>query len=94
MRIVNPTFGTRTEEKGAAAKATSVDWMNDPIILFSNSKPNVKEIMEALRQKLSALRNVDQVDFIAKNAAGVPAPTEMIEAIAGKYRIALLGSAD
>lgn len=94
MRIVNPTFGTAAENMSAARKTASVDWMKDPIILFSNSKPNVKEIMEALKSKLSAIRNVDNIDFIAKNAAGVPAPAEMIEAIAGKYRIALLGSAD
>ena len=94
MRIVNPTFGISTEEKSAARETASVDWLKDPIILFSNSKPNVKEIMEALKSKLSAMRSVDNVDFIAKNAAGVPAPADMIEAIAGKYRIALLGSAD
>ena len=94
MRIVNPTYGTAAEEASAVRKTASVDWMKDPIILFSNSKPNVKEIMEALKSRLTAIRNVGNIDFIAKNAAGVPAPVEMIEAIAAKYRIALLGSAD
>ena len=42
MRIINPSFGHAplSTEK---VKAGTVDWFRDPIILFSNSKPNAME---------------------------------------------------
>lgn len=94
MRIINPTFGVGTEDKAVANAVGTIDWFKDPIILFSNNKPNVKELFEGLRSKLATIRNVDQVDFIAKDSAGVPAPLPMIEDIANKYKIALFASAD
>jgi hypothetical protein len=93
MRIVNPSYGIAPQGEGTAT-AGPVDWMNDPIILFSNNKPNAKELLEGVRDRLSSLRRVDNVDYIAKGSASQPAPPEMIEDVARKYRIALLALGD
>ncbi len=93
MRIVNPSYGIapQTEE---TATAGPVDWANDPIILFSNNKPNAKELLEGVRDRLGAIRRVDNIDYIAKASASQPAPPEMINEVARKYRIALLALGD
>lgn len=93
MRIVNPTFGVNP---AGAEKATEdkVDWLNDPIVLFGNSKPNARELLEGVKAKLGAVRRTDNIDFIAKNSASQGAPPEMINDVARKYRIALLALGD
>jgi hypothetical protein len=93
MRIVNPSFGIAPQNEGTAT-AGPVDWANDPMILFSNNKPNAKELLEGVRDKLAAIRRVDNVDYIAKGSASQPAPPEMINEVARKYRIALLALGD
>ncbi len=93
MRIVNPSFGIAPQNEGTAT-AGPVDWANDPMILFSNNKPNAKELLEGVRDKLAAIRRVDNVDYIAKGSASRPAPPEMINEVARKYRIALLALGD
>lgn len=93
MRIVNPSFGIAPQTEGTAT-AGPVDWVNDPIILFSNNKPNAKELLEGLRGRLSAIRRVDNVDYIAKTSASQPAPAEMINEISRKYRIGLFALGD
>ena len=93
MRIVNPSYGIAPQGEGTAT-AGPVDWANDPIILFSNNKPNAKELLEGVRDRLSSVRSVDNVDYIAKGSASQPAPPEMIEDVARKYRIALLALGD
>jgi nucleotide-binding universal stress UspA family protein len=93
MRIVNPTFGVNPAgaEQAAAGK---VDWLQDPILLFGNSKPNARELLEGVKAKLGAIRRTDNVDFIAKASASQGAPPEMIAEAAKKYRIALLALGD
>jgi hypothetical protein len=93
MRIVNPTFGTAPQGEGTVT-AEPVDWATDPIILFSNNKPNAKELLEGVRDRLSAIRRVDNVDYIAKSSASQPASPEVINDLARKYRIALLALGD
>jgi len=93
MRIVNPTFGIEPAGEGTAT-AAPVDWLNDPMVLFSNNKPNAKELMEGVRQRLSAIRRIDNIDFIAKPSASQPAPAETLNAVVRKYRIALLALGD
>ena len=93
MLIVNPTFGT----SAAAAKAVpliSVDWTKDAIALFSNSKPNARELLSGIRDKLSAFRAVDNIDFLSKNSASQGAPKDLLEKVAANYRGALLAIAD
>lgn len=93
MRIVNPSFGLApvSSEK---VKTGVVDWRRDCIALFSNSKPNSKELLEGLRDKLGQLRPVDGIDYFHKDTASRPAPDAMIENIAQKYRAALLALGD
>ncbi|HJQ60696.1 MAG TPA: hypothetical protein VJ890_27580 [Vineibacter sp.] len=93
MRIVNPTFGI-SAAGGEAIVAKPVDWRADAIALFSNSKPNAKELLEGIRAKLGGIRPVDNIDFVHKNSASQPAPAELIELVAGKYKGALLAIAD
>jgi hypothetical protein len=93
MRIVNPTFGIApsTAEKLVTGK---VDWKTDPIALFSNSKPNAKELLEGLKAKLATVRAVDNVELIFKDSASRPAPADVIQQAGHKYRAALLALGD
>jgi hypothetical protein len=93
MRIVNPSYGIAPAGEGAATSGP-VDWANDPIVLFSNNKPNARELLEGVRDRLAGIRRVDNVDYIAKGSASQPAPPEMINEVARKYRIALLALGD
>ncbi len=62
--------------------------------MFSNNKPNAKELLEGLRGRLSAMRRVDNVGYIAKSSASQPAPAEMINELTRKYRIGLFALGD
>jgi hypothetical protein len=93
MRIVNPSFGIAPQGEGTAA-AGPVDWANDPIILFSNNKPNAKELLEGLRGRLASIRRIDNVDYVAKGSASQPAPPAMINELTRKYRIGLFALGD
>ena len=94
MRIVNPTFGVAPADTAAAAPASPVNWLTDPIVLFGNNKPNAKELLEGVRAKLATLRPAEGIDYVFKNSASQPAPPEMIDKVAQKYRIALLALGD
>ena len=94
MRIINPSFGHQAVST-ETVKAGTVDWLKDPIILFSNSKPNAQELLEGLRAKLGAVRSVKGgIDFISKDTASRPAPPEMIDKVAHTYKAALLALGD
>ncbi|HET6609521.1 MAG TPA: hypothetical protein VFG62_22820 [Rhodopila sp.] len=93
MRIVNPSFGIAPQSEGTAT-AGPVDWVNDPIILFSNNKPNARELLEGLRDRLAAVRRVDNIDYIAKSSASQPAAPAIINEITKKYRIGLFALGD
>ena len=71
MRIVNPSFG-REAESTERAGGNSVDWAKDPIILFANSKPNAKELLEGVRDKMAAYRATDNIDYIHKDSPAQP----------------------
>ena len=89
MRIVNPCFGlSATSRRKVALKP--VNWKTDAIALVSNSKPNARELLWGVRDKLSAIRQVDNIDFLAKNSASQPAPKDLLEEVAANYRGALL----
>ena len=93
MRIVNPTFGVMPA--GSEAVATGpVDWLKDPIVLFSNSKPNARELLDGIKGKLAGLRSVDNIGYAQKNSASQAAPPETLAEVAQSYRIALLAIAD
>jgi hypothetical protein len=93
MRIVNPTFGlSATAAEKIALKP--VNWRTDAIALVSNSKPNARELLDGIRTKLGGFRPVDNIEFLAKNSASQPAPKDLLEEVAAKYRGALLAIAD
>ena len=93
MRIVNPSYGVNAED-GAAMTGKPLDWLQDPIVLFSNSKPNARELMDGLRAKLAAIRPVDNIDYIYKPSASQPASPAIIDEVTHKYRAALLALGD
>ncbi len=96
MRIVNPSFGL--DEAGAqrseAVEAGSADWSQDPIAIISNSKPNARELLEGVRQQMGVYRSTDNIDYLSKESAAMPAPAELIDEVAGKYKGAILALAD
>ncbi len=93
MRIVNPTYGVNIAG-GEELVGQPLDWLNDPIALFSNSKPNARELMDGLKAKLATVRTVDNIDFIYKPSASQPASATIIDEVAHKYRAALLALGD
>ena len=94
MRIVNPSFGIAPVEAKASAPAAPVNWMTDPIVLFGNNKPNAKELLEGVKSKLASVRPAAGIDYVFKDSASQPAPAGMIDAVAQKYKIALLALGD
>jgi hypothetical protein len=93
MRIVNPSFGL-SATTGEKIALKPINWATDAIALVSNSKPNARELLAGIRDKLGATRKIDNIDFLSKNSASQPAPKDVIEEIAAKYRGALLAIAD
>ena len=93
MRIYNPTFGL-SAAGGEKMALKPVNWKTDAIALVSNSKPNARELLWGVRDKLSAHRQVENIKFLAKNSASQPAPKDLLEEVAAKYRGALLAIAD
>ena len=93
MRIVNPSFGlSATTAEKVALKP--INWATDAIALVSNSKPNARELLAGIREKLGTNRKIDNIDFLSKNSASQPAPADVIEKVAANYRGALLAIAD
>jgi thioredoxin reductase (NADPH) len=93
MLIVNPSFGQEAPGKETLA-GKAVDWSKDPIILFSNSKPNAKELLEGVREQMGAYRATDNIDYAHKDSPAQPAPEGMYDELASKYRAAILAIAD
>jgi len=93
MRIVNPSFGV-SATSGEKVALKPINWATDAIALVSNSKPNARELLAGIREKLGATRQIDNINFLAKNSASQPAPADVIEEVAAKYRGALLAIAD
>jgi hypothetical protein len=93
MQIVNPSFG-RAAAGGERLAGEPVDWRKDAIALFSNSKPNARELLEGVRESLGRFRPTDNIEYVYKDSASQPAPADVIEHVAGNYRAALLAIAD
>jgi hypothetical protein len=93
MRIVNPTFGL-SATTGEKIALKPVNWATDAIALVSNSKPNARELLAGIREKLGRSRKIDNIDFLSKDSASQPAPADVIEKVAANYRGALLAIAD
>lgn len=93
MRIINPSFGIEPASSEKVLRG-AVDWRRDPIALFSNSKPNAKELLEGLKAKFGGIRATDNIEYLTKDTASRPAPPEMIDRVTKKYRAALLALGD
>lgn len=94
MRIVNPTFGLSPAGANVEPPAAAIDWLKDPIVIFGNSKPNAQELLEGVAARIADLRGGGPIDYVFKPSASQAAPAELIESVAGKYRIALLALGD
>lgn len=93
MLIANPTFAQAADE-GETLAGGPFDWRTDPIALFSNSKPNAKELLEGIRGKLGAFRDVGNIAHIHKDSVAHPAPDEVIDRVVANFRAAIIGTAD
>jgi hypothetical protein len=93
MRIYNPSFGLSATTAGKVT-LKPVNWATDAIALVSNSKPNARELLEGIRGKLSAHRQVENIKFLAKNSASQPAPKDLLQEVATNYKAALLALGD
>ena len=89
MRIYNPTFGhSATSAQKVALKP--VNWKTDAIALISNSKPNARELLWGVRDKLSAHRQVENIKFLAKNCACLLVPFVLLQEVAANYKVVFL----
>jgi len=93
MRIYNPSFGLSAASAEKVA-LKSVNWKTDAIALISNSKPNARELLDGIRTKLGAHRQIENIKFLAKNSASQPAPKDLIQEVATNYKAAILALGD
>ena len=93
MRIANPTFGEEIRDEETLVGAP-FDWRTDAIALFSNSKPNAKELLEGIRGKLDNFRDVSNIRHVYKESVAHPAPEEVLNDVFANYRAAIIGTAD
>ena len=92
MRIANPSFGVDAAG-GERLVAGNVDWLQDPIALFSNSKPNARLLLEGVRDSLGSFRSTDNIDYFFKDSAAKPAPEELYDEVAASYKGAIVALA-
>jgi thioredoxin reductase (NADPH) len=93
MRIVNPTIGDphhATDDVGHGPH----DWLDDPICMFTNSKPNATELLDGVRANLSEHLYRTDIGFAAKQNSARPASVELLDWLAQQYRIAVLAIGD
>ncbi|GAG40339.1 unnamed protein product, partial [marine sediment metagenome] len=64
MRIVNPSFGLEENEENPrnGVEKGSTDWSRDAIAIISNSKPNARELLEGVRDRMGVYRSTDNID--------------------------------
>ncbi|MBT6277630.1 MAG: hypothetical protein HOI95_26285 [Chromatiales bacterium] len=93
MLIVNPSFG-QAAGGGETIERKPVDWKTDAIALFSNSKPNARELLEGVKATFSTSRTVENINYVSKASVAHPAPDDVIQHVAENYRAALLAIAD
>lgn len=93
MRIVNPTFGYLSHKADPAARQQD-DWRTAPICMFTNSKPNATELLNGIREQLSARFQRTDIGFAAKQNAARPADPDTIDWLAQQYRIVVLAVGD
>lgn len=93
MLIVNPTFAY-SDPALAETGLRTIDWENDPVVLFSNSKPNATELLQALRERVKAQVGLRNVEVVHKGNAAQPAPPEIIDQIVSRHRAGIVALGD
>ena len=96
MRIVNPSFGLEEsgENRSNAVETGSTDWSRDAIAIISNSKPNARELLEGVRDKMGAYRDTGNIDYYFKDFSSKPAPEALYDEVAAKCKGAIVALAD
>ena len=96
MRIINPSFGLEQgdENRSKVVEKDPTDWSRDAIAIISNSKPNARELLEGVRDRMGAYRSTDNIDYYFKDSAAKPAPPELYDEVARKHKAAILALAD
>ncbi len=93
MQVIDPTSGALAASLGIV-QAKSFDVSSDALVMFSNSKPNAPELLHGMRARLGALYGRDDIGYVKKDSAGLPAPKSLIEDVASKYRVAVIALGD
>lgn len=102
MRIVNPVFATVAggtpatvaSASPAASQESGADWRTAPMLIFGNNKPNAKELLQGIADRLSEIRSGAPIDYLFKPSPSQGAPAAMLDGIAAKYKVALLALGD
>ena len=102
MRIVNPVFASTASGNSATAASASpasgqesgADWRTAPMLIFGNNKPNAKELLQGIADRLSGVRSGAPIDYLFKPSPSQGAPAAMLDGIAAKYKVALLALGD
>lgn len=93
MKLVNPVYG-ETQAPDHESRSDH-DWVRQPIVLFDNSKPNAKELLQGIVSRV-AERMGRSVPFgvARKEHAALAAKPEQLAELASQYAIALVGAGD
>lgn len=101
MRLFNPSFGNpigdptqKMAATPAVVHATKFDWARDPAVLFSNSKPGARQLLEGIAATLVEHFGRPNLDFRFKGNAGIPAEPSQIEEMGRQYRGAIVALGD
>ncbi len=101
MRLFNPSFGhpigdpaQKTSSTPAPVHMTKFDWARDPAVLFSNSKPGARQLLEGIAATLVERFGRPKLDFRFKGNAGIPAEPSQIEEMGRQYRGAIVALGD
>ena len=66
----------------------------EKVLLLSTIAVIFSQVLDGIRAKLGATRQVENIKFLAKNSASQPAPKDLLSEVAANYRGALLAIAD
>lgn len=92
MRIVDPTYGTPSEDGTAAVAADPAP--AGTLCLFSNSKPGATDLLHGVAERLGAERGFADIGFASKPNAASGASDDVLDHLAAQYRMAVVAIGD
>ncbi|SFM81641.1 thioredoxin reductase (NADPH) [Pseudonocardia ammonioxydans] len=92
MRIIDPTYGTPSEEASTAVAGDRPP--AGTLCLFSNSKPGASDLLRGVGDQLGAERGILDVGFAAKPNAAAGADEDQLDHLAARYRMAVVAIGD